>query len=162
MLCRNGLHALELIAVEHAGRLRRVVQVAAEDIPAREDQVFELSDRRQVLDQRRVVVGPLAQPDRSHLRHRSNRLGKSSANCFYSGDQRGRHRAHAGNHDSKFSCCWLDARCIRRRGVGCRHCDTYPSYRANFQISVVDCGHSSIALHQTALQMNLRNSANLL
>ncbi len=127
------LHALDLIAVEHASRLGSVIQVAAEDIPARKHQVIELRNRRPILDQRRAIIGALSQPDRSHLRHRSKRLGKSSANCLYTGDERGRNRAHAGNHNSKFSCCWLDARCIRRRGVGCRHCDTYPSYTCKFQ-----------------------------
>ena len=42
---KRRLHAVELIAVEHTGGLRGVVQIAAEDVPSGEDDVVEVGDR---------------------------------------------------------------------------------------------------------------------
>jgi hypothetical protein len=106
-------HGFELVAVEHLCRLRRVVKVAAEDIPAGKDEIIKRRDGREVLDQRRTVVRPLAQANGSHLRHRSDRLRKAAAHGLNAGDQR-------GDHDAKFSCMGSDAgRFVR--GAGCRH-----------------------------------------
>ena len=48
----EGPDLLELVAVEHLRGLGGVVEVAAEDVPAGEDEVVELGDGNEVLDER--------------------------------------------------------------------------------------------------------------
>ncbi len=94
---------LQMIALQHCGGLRRLVHVLVVDIPAGKDDVVQLREREEFLDQRRCVIGALAQPDGAHLRHRSDRLRKSAPYCLHSCNERGRHRAHAHNHHSQFA-----------------------------------------------------------
>jgi len=93
-------HAVELIAVEHVGGLRGVVQIAAEDVPASEDDVVQVGDGSPVLDERRVVVGALAETDGSHLAHRADGLCEAAANSLDAGNQRRCNGSHSGDHDS--------------------------------------------------------------
>ena len=121
---KKRAHLLELVAIEHGRSLRGVVQIAAEDVPSREDKIIERSERNEVLHQRRAIVRALAKTDGAHLRQRAERLCIAATDRFHAGDQRGRNRAHAGDHDAKFSSVRLDARCACLRGVGIRHYKT--------------------------------------
>ena len=82
---------------------RRLVDVVLEDVPAGEDDVVQVRQRYKILDQRRLVVGALAQADGAHLRERADRLGESAANGFNAGDHRGGDGAEADHHDSQFA-----------------------------------------------------------
>ena len=59
---------------------------------------FEVGQRHKVLDQRRIVVGALAQADGAHLRERADGLGQSAADGFNAGDHGGGHGAQADDH----------------------------------------------------------------
>ena len=96
----EGPHALQLVAIKHSGGLGGVVEVAAEDVPAGEDEVVERSDGREVLDERGAVVGALAEADGAHLGHGADGLGEASANSFDAGDERGCDSAHSRDHDA--------------------------------------------------------------
>jgi hypothetical protein len=111
---------LQLVALQHLRRLRGVVEIAAEDVPAGEDEVVERGQRDEVADQRRVGVGALPQTDRPHLRDGANGLCEAAADRFDSGDERSGDGPHAGDHDAEFSCCGRDAG--RRLSLGVRRC----------------------------------------
>ena len=64
---------------EHAGALGRDVGVVRERIPCAEHEVVERGERHEVLDQRRAVVGALAEADGVHQRQRADRLGRARA-----------------------------------------------------------------------------------
>ena len=100
---QERLHLLQQRAIEHACLARCGVHVVFEDVPAGEDQVVELRQRNKVLDLGRAAVGALAQADGAHLRQRADGAGNPLANGFHAGDERGGHRAHAGDHDAQLA-----------------------------------------------------------
>ena len=111
-----GLQLLQRLLVQHLGVRGGLVDVVLEDVPAGKDQVVQIGQRHKVLDQRRFVVGALAQADGAHLRQRSDRLGQSAADGLDSGDHRGGDGAQADHHHSQFArggrnlaCCLLAA-----------------------------------------------------
>ena len=128
---RNGLHRFELVAVENLGGLGGVVEIAAEDVPAGEDEVVEWGERGEVFDQGSVGVGALAEADGAHLGEGADGLGETLADGFDTGDEGGGDGSHAGDHDSEFSGVGLDAGRlwvrIWRCGSGRRHAWQYPS-----------------------------------
>ncbi len=124
---RKGRICFELVAVEDLGSLGGVVEVAAEDVPAGEDEVVEVGEGNEVLDERGASVGALAETDGAHLRGRADGFGEATADSFYAGDEGCSYGSHAGDHDAKFSCCGLDAGRFLRSGSGCRHSARYPS-----------------------------------
>ena len=89
--------------LEHARALRGDVRVVGERVPAAEHEVVELRERHEVLDQRHVVLGALAQPDRAHLRERPDRLAHPPLRELDAGDERARHRAHADREHTEAS-----------------------------------------------------------
>ena len=105
---RNGLSCSSKSVVEHARIRRRFVHVVFENVPAGEDQVVESGERDEFLDLGRAAVGALAQAHGAHLGERSDRLGEPFADGFDAGDERGRHRAHARDHDAEFALGRLD------------------------------------------------------
>ena len=86
------------------GGLGGVVEVAAEDVPAGEDEVVELGDGGEVFDEGRVVVGALAEADGAHLGDGADGLGEAAADGFYAGDEGGCDGSHSWDHDAEFSC----------------------------------------------------------
>jgi hypothetical protein len=104
------LELLERLLVQHLGVRGRLVDVVLENIPAGEDHIVQVRQRNKVLDQRRMVIGALAQPDGAHLRKRADRLGQSAAHRFHAGDHRGGHRAKANHHHAQLA--------LRRRNLG--------------------------------------------
>ena len=118
---RKGLIAVELVAVEDLGGVGGVVEVAAEDVPAGEDEVVELGDGGEVLDEGGAVVGALAEADGAHLGEGADGLGEAAADGFDAGDEGGGDGSHAGDHDAEFSCGRLDAGRVLAGGFGCGH-----------------------------------------
>ena len=98
--CRSNTAGIGLIAdsssliwsssagFEHAGRLRRLVAVVLEDVPAAEHELVEPGERHEVTDGRRPAFGALAEPDRAHLRERADGLGEALADRHDAGDGR--------------------------------------------------------------------------
>ncbi|MCU1252142.1 MAG: hypothetical protein JWQ49_5171, partial [Edaphobacter sp.] len=95
-----GTDLFELVAVEDLGGFCGVVEIAAEDVPAGEDDVVEVGDRGEILDERAAIFGALAEADVAHLGERADGLGEAAADCFYAGDKCGGDGSHAGNHDA--------------------------------------------------------------
>jgi hypothetical protein len=113
---KEGTHLSELVTVQHGGRLRSVVQSTAEDVPAGENKIVKLRDGCEVFNERRVVIGALAQANGTHLRHGADRLRHAATYGLYACNQCGRHSSHAGDHDAEFALRGLDI--SRSRGIG--------------------------------------------
>ncbi len=94
---------LEQRLFEHAGQIRGLVRIFFEDVPCADDEVFDRGERNEILDQRRAALGALAQPYGGELRQRTDGLRQSPFHGFQPGDERGGHRAHAGNEHAEFS-----------------------------------------------------------
>ena len=125
---RHGLDLLERPAqaldqrlFEHARMQRGFVAVFFENIPAAELQIFDLRQRHEVLDFRRVVVGSLAEPDGVQLRDRADRLRHSQFDGFHTGDECRGHGAHARDQNAKLPVGWLNGGCglLRRCRTMC-------------------------------------------
>ena len=89
-----------MVTVEDLRGFCGVVEVAAEDVPAGEDDVVEIGDGGEVFDEGAAIFGALAETDVTHLRERADGLGEAAADCFYAGDECGGDGSHAGNHDA--------------------------------------------------------------
>ena len=120
-----GANRFELVPLKHLGVGGGLVDVIVEDVPAGKDDIVQVGQRHEVLDQRRVSLGALAQPNRSHLRERADRLGQSLADRLNSGDQCSGDGAQADDHNSQFALSGLNLRCVsagKAALVGCWHC----------------------------------------
>src|SRR5262249_20826026 len=80
--------AVEQRRLDDAGSPRRGVAVVLEDVPSPEDQVVQTGERHDVGDARGTALGPLTEPDGSHLRERSNGFGEALANGENAGNRR--------------------------------------------------------------------------
>ena len=96
----EGTDLFKLVAVEDLRGLGGVVEIAAEDVPAGEDDVVEVGDGGEVFDEGAAVVGALAEANGAHLGERADGLGEAAADGFYAGDEGGGDGSHAGNHDA--------------------------------------------------------------
>ena len=125
------LELLERLLVEHLGVRGGLVDVVFEDVPAGEDDVVQIGERNKILDQRRLVVGALAQADGAHLRERADGLGKPAANGFNAGNHRGGDGAQADDHYSQLALCgrdFMQQRSCGRLALSCAHRFSYPSF----------------------------------
>ena len=96
----EGANGLQLVAIENVRCSGRLEHVFGENVPAREAEIIELGQGDEVLDQRAIAVGALAQANGCHLGKGADRLGDSLADGFHAGHQGGRNRPHSGDHDS--------------------------------------------------------------
>ena len=94
---------VEQFVVQDASVDGRVIGVLWKDIPAAEDQAVDVGQRHEVFDERRAFFGALAKADGAHLGQRANGLADAGFDGFDAGDNRGGHRAHAGNEDAEFA-----------------------------------------------------------
>ena len=99
----EGLDAGQVVLVEDSGVAGGFEHVLREDVPAGEDDVVEVGERDEVVDQRRAVVGALAQADGAHLGDGADGLGESLADGFNAGDEGGGDGAHADGHDAELA-----------------------------------------------------------
>ena len=133
-------------ALEHAGALGGHVGVVGERVPRTEHDVVESGERHEVADQRRPVVGALAEADRVHQRQRADRLGEAALDELDPGDQRRGDGAEADGEDAEAAVGRGDGRgwwgCHARK-VRCRPATPYHARR--------DCGLRSL-MDGTALR----------
>ena len=103
-----GFELLDSFLFENLGMRGRLVDVVFEDVPAGEDDVIQTGERNEILDQRRLVIGALAQANGAHLGERANRFGETAPHRFHSSDHRGGYGAQSHHHDSQLSCGGID------------------------------------------------------
>jgi hypothetical protein len=109
------LELVEEIRLEDLGVHRRVVRRVGEHVPPAEPDVRQLGERNELLHERRAPLGPLAEPDPAHLRHRPDRLRHAAANGLHAGDQRRRDRTHPGEEQREATGRRRDVGLLRRR-----------------------------------------------
>ena len=97
----NRVHMLVL--VEHAAMQARAVRVVRHRIPGSKHQVVEAGQRDEIVDQRRAILGALAEPDGGHLGERAVRLGDAPTDQLDAGDEGRRHRAEADAQDAQLA-----------------------------------------------------------
>ena len=88
------------------------VGVVREGVPRAEDEVVQRSDRDELADQRRAVIGALAEADRAHQCKRPDRRRHPALDQFDAGDERRRHGAETDRQHAESS---LGRRHRRRR-----------------------------------------------
>src|SRR5262249_16575584 len=96
------------IALKNSGVNRRLVRILFENVPSTEHQVSKRRNRDEILDQRNAVFGSLAQSNRSHLRERSDRLGKSAFNRFDTCNERSAYGSQPDKQHPKFALRLVD------------------------------------------------------
>jgi hypothetical protein len=62
------LDRIQVAVLEHTGLLRGRIRVVRDGIPGAEHDVVQLGERNEVLDERRTLLGALAQADGRQLR----------------------------------------------------------------------------------------------
>ncbi len=107
-LLELGADLVEQCRLENARRLGGLVGVVFEDVPAAKHHVVERGQRNEVLDERRTALGALAEPHRSHLRQRADRLGQTAADGEDAGDGRRADGAHPDEKNAQFPCRFCD------------------------------------------------------
>ena len=70
-------------------------------IPTAEDDVIEIGQGHEFADQRIAVVGPLPEPNVTHLRERADRGRLAGASCEHTRVQGGGDCPHTGGEDSQ-------------------------------------------------------------
>ena len=103
------------MVVEDTGVDGGVVGVGLVRVPGAEDDVVEVGERDEVLDQRHVVVGALAEADGAHLRERADGVAFAALGELDAGDERGGDGAEADAEDPELALSGRDGR-GRRRG----------------------------------------------
>ena len=117
-LLERAAQAFDQRLVENAGMESGFVAVLFENVPAAELQIFDLGERNEVLDFRRVVVGALAEADRIQLRDGADRLRHAQFDGFNAGDKCRGDGAHARDQNAKFPVGWLDGGCGLLSAIG--------------------------------------------
>ena len=79
---------IELCRFEHACRPRRRVAVRFEDVPPAKHDVVQIGQRHKLFDGWRALLRALAEPDRAHLRQRSDRRRQALADGAHAGNGR--------------------------------------------------------------------------
>ena len=89
------LDGLEVLVFEHTGLLGGGVCVIRDGIPRTEHNVLQLGEWDEVLDERRAIVGALAEADRGHLGERADGTARATADVLDAGHERRGHGAKA-------------------------------------------------------------------
>ena len=82
------LDRLEMLVFEDAGFLCGGVRVIRNRVPRAKHDVLQRGERNEVLDERRAVVGALAEPDGGHLGERADGAARATANVLDPGHER--------------------------------------------------------------------------
>ena len=126
--------------VQHRGVRGRLVHVVLENIPARENHILQICQGHKIPDQRGRVIGALAQPDRSHLGQRADRLGQPATHRFHARNHRGGHGAKAHHHHAQFPLGGLNSGCcggLLAALLFALHCLSQPSFACCFQFPLI-------------------------
>ena len=102
---------------QHTGVDGRLIGVIFEDVPAGENQIFNVCQGNKILNLRKPSFGPFAQADGTHLGKRANGQANAFAHRFDARHESGGHSAHAGNHYPQLA-AWgsnLASLLVRRR-----------------------------------------------
>jgi hypothetical protein len=78
---------LQIAVLEHAGLFCRGVGVIRDRVPCAEDEIREIGERNEIPDQRRAVLGALAEADGRHLGQGADRLRAAAAHSLHAGDE---------------------------------------------------------------------------
>ena len=124
VLVEHGRHRLDtlqqigdrldmVVAVEHATPDGRVIGVFLDRIPRPEHDVVQVGQRHEVLDQRRLAVGALAQPDGASLGDGADRVGGPTPRMLDPGDQRRGDGAQAAEQDAQLALGGCDVVLVR-------------------------------------------------
>ena len=108
---QKRLDLRQVIVIQHLRVGCRLIDVVLKNIPAGKDHIIQTGKWNKVPDQRRITIRALAQPNRAHLRQRTDRLRQSLANRLNTGDQCGGHSAHAHHHYSQLTLCRRNLLC---------------------------------------------------
>src|SRR5579885_1047077 len=84
--------------IEHTGVHRGLVGILGKDVPGAELQILDRGEGYELADQRRAVLGSLAEPDGAHLRERAVRLREPFADRLTARHERRPHRAEPDQH----------------------------------------------------------------
>src|SRR6516162_4021338 len=90
-----------MMGIEHAGLGSSLIRTVRKNIPAAEDDVFQLCQLDEVLDARRTAFGALPEANCSHLCERTNRLGLLRAHKFDAGHEGCGNRTHSRQQHSQ-------------------------------------------------------------
>jgi hypothetical protein len=78
-----------LVLVQHPGVKGRGMRIIGHRIPGTENQIIQCCQGDELPNQRRALLGPLAQPNGTHLGDRSDGASGSAADVLHPGDERG-------------------------------------------------------------------------
>src|SRR6185437_211564 len=98
----------DVVTLQHTGLHRRRVGVIGERVPRGEHQVLQVRERQKILHLWSTLVGPLAEPDRPHLREGPDRQGVTLPDVLDPRDERGRDGPEAHQHHSQLALCGRD------------------------------------------------------
>src|SRR5258708_7510206 len=146
---KKRLELIEQTLIEHSRIRSRFIHVVFKDVPTSEGQIGGSSKRDKLLDFWRTSISSLAQPNRSHLCQRTDRLGNALTNRFNSRNKRGRDSAHSRNHYAELALRRVD-------GTSIRHSSWRPLHTTLFsrQLHLADrafgVGKSSLAVFMFA------------
>ncbi len=101
-LFANGI---EVLRAKDASVLGRFVRVVREEIPAAEDEVFELRERHELRDLGLSLLGSLSEANRPELGHRPDGLAEPSAREHDARDERRCDCSHAREKNRELSTC---------------------------------------------------------
>src|SRR6267143_1947818 len=104
-----------LVPIEDAGFHGRGEGVVRNRVPGRKHEIVQVRERHELLDLRRALLGPFAEPDRRHLAERADRQRSTSPHVFDAGDERRGHGAEAHQHHAQFSRRRRDLACASRQ-----------------------------------------------
>src|SRR6185437_1813276 len=106
--CRPRLDRLEVRTqllegrrVEHPRVRRGLKRIFGKDVPGAELQILEGGERHEFADQRRPLLGALAEANGAHLRERPVRLRQTLADGLHAGHEGRAHRAKSDEHYTK-------------------------------------------------------------
>jgi len=89
------LQLIDKIAFKHPGVKGSFIGIVFEDVPRSEHQIVYGRQRNEIAQQRRAVVGSLAQSNSPHLCQRADGFGNTSLDGFDPGNKGGAHRAQS-------------------------------------------------------------------
>ena len=108
-------HHVDAAALDDTGAQGRLVGVVREDVPRAEDEVGQGSQCDEVTNAGGALLGPLAEPDRTELRQRTDRLADALLDELDAGDEGATDRPQSDQEHAELALRVLYG------PLGCRH-----------------------------------------